>query len=298
MGQAEIEQTLKDIESTALVEANAAGIYEIGAYGWLNENDVDDEYVGHAMWQLEPPLSHALDDPFGERPVQMRPTEADKDSLVAGEDFCGMMRLARMSIALALMWRKHRPSHPLDSHPHFWLHHTDAILKLSVAAERLRELMIVACTRGSVKDFERPRGKSLWYVTPFEQATTLLAARGALIPQIADSLAVLPQLAGKIYEHVRQRNGIVHEIATRMAKVVREQAEALQERYDREQKSGHVHFVPMLEIPSIQDVDNAQQSELDQALGAVCDWYKTLVNASNHVFQVEHWSRVKEKQST
>lgn len=119
MTQTDVEQALKNIELAAVAEANAAEIYDIGAYGWLNENDVDDEHVGHAMWQLEPPLSHARDDLFGESPVHVRPTETDKGALVAGEDFCGMMQLARMSIALALTWRKHRPSHPLDSHPTF-----------------------------------------------------------------------------------------------------------------------------------------------------------------------------------
>lgn len=293
MTQTDVEQMLKDIESAAVAEANAARIYDIGAYGWLNENDVDDEYVGHAMWQLEPPLSHALEDPFGERPVHVRPTETDKGAVVAGEDFCGMMRLARMSIALALAWRKHRPSHPLDSHPYFWLHHTDAVLKLSVAADRLRDLMIVACTGGGAKEFERPRGKTTWYVTPFEHAAALLQARGALSPKVTDSLAALPQLAHQIYNHIDQRNRIVHEIATRMAQVTRDQAEALQERYDREQEAGHTPFVPMREIPALEDIGDAQRSELDQALAAICDWYKTLVNASNHVFQVEHWSRMK-----
>lgn len=290
MTQTDIEQTLKDIESAAL---NAAGIHDIGTYGWLNENDVDDEFVGHAMWQLEPALSHALDDPFGERPVHVRPTEKEKDALVAGEDFCGMMQLAGKSIALALTWRKHRPGHPLDRHSHFWLHHTDAVLKLSVAADRLRDLMIIACTGEGVKEFERPRGKNAWYVTPFESALALLQARGALSPHVTGSLATLPPLAHQIYDHINQRSRIVHEIATRMAQVTRDQAEALQERYDREQLAGHTPFVPMREILDFEDVNNEQRLELDQALAAICDWYKALINASNHVFQVEHWSRAK-----
>lgn len=158
--------------------------------------------------------------------------------------------------------------------------------------------MIVACTGGGAKEFERPRGKTLWYVTPFEQAVALLHARGILSPKVTASLAALPQLAHLIYSHINQRNRIVHEIATRMAHVYRDQAETLQERYDREQQAGYTGFVPMREIPALEDIGNAQQSELDQALAAICDWYKTLVNASNHVFQVEHSSRNAGKSST
>lgn len=289
---ADVVRELQSIESATITELNAAGIYDIGSYGWLNENDVDDEYVGHAMWQLQQPLAHALEDPFGERAVQVRPTERDKQVLVAGEDFCGM-RLARMSIGLALLWRKHRPSHPLEDYPYFWLHHTDAVLKLSVAADRLREVMIVACTGGSVSAFERQGKKTTWYVAPFEQATALLEARGVMNPKAAGPIASLPKLAHQIYTYVARRNRIVHEVATRMAQLTRDETEALQKRYDREQKDGHIAFVPMREIPDYQDLADAQQAELDQAATAICDWYKTMIDASNNVFQVEYWSRLK-----
>jgi hypothetical protein len=73
---------------------NEAFVYDIGSYGWLNENDADPELVGHAMWQTDQPsIDHnAL---FGETPVRRRPQEVEKDILTAGEDFCGVMQISR-----------------------------------------------------------------------------------------------------------------------------------------------------------------------------------------------------------
>jgi hypothetical protein len=31
------------------------GVYDVDAFGWLNEYDVDPEFVGYAMWALSPP---------------------------------------------------------------------------------------------------------------------------------------------------------------------------------------------------------------------------------------------------
>lgn len=41
----EVQAALKD-----------AAIYEIGSYGWLNKDEPDPEFIGHAMWQDAPPL--------------------------------------------------------------------------------------------------------------------------------------------------------------------------------------------------------------------------------------------------
>src|SRR5258708_856832 len=100
---------LESLESAATAALIAADVYDIGNYGWLNENEADPDFIGHAMWQTDQPLARALDDPLEEQPVRERPSPRDKQILVAGEDFCGTMRLARLSIGLALLWRQHRP---------------------------------------------------------------------------------------------------------------------------------------------------------------------------------------------
>jgi hypothetical protein len=78
--------------------------------------------------------------------------------------FYGMIRLARLSIGLALLWRAHRRrGHVLDAHPYFWLQHTDAALKLAIAADRLRDILVVACTGGAVTAYEGRDKKRRWY---------------------------------------------------------------------------------------------------------------------------------------
>jgi hypothetical protein len=65
---------LENLESAANSLLIAEGIYDIGNYCWLNENDADPEFIGHAMWQTDQPLARALDDPFDERIVSELPS--------------------------------------------------------------------------------------------------------------------------------------------------------------------------------------------------------------------------------
>lgn len=174
---------LESFESAVNAALLSAGIYDIGSYGWLNENDADPDLIGHAMWQTDQPLARALDDTFDERPVRERPSPRDRQILVAGEDFCGTMRLVRLSIGLALVRRKHRTGDLFSNQPYFDLHQTDAILKLAIASDRLRDVLIVACTGGPVSAYEQSEKVARWYVTPFEQAEQLLAAGGGQIPR-------------------------------------------------------------------------------------------------------------------
>lgn len=284
---------LDSLESAATASLIAAGIRDIGSYGWLNENDVDPDFIGHAMWQTDQPLVRALDDPLDERPVRERPSPRDTQILVAGEDLCGTMRLARLSIGLALLWRTHRAGDLLNDQPYFDLHQTDAILKLAIASDRLRDVLIVACTGNTVDAYQGLGKRNRWYVTPFEQTAQLLASRGIANRNAADAIAALAPLAPRIFAHIEQRNRIVHEIATRMGHITREQTEALEKRYDRDRGAVPGTFRPMPEIRDYKEAAAAYAADLDQAVATIVDWYKLLINASNFVFQIEYWSRVK-----
>ena len=284
---------LENLEAAANAALIAAGVYDIGNYGWLNENDADPEFIGHAMWQIDQPLARALDDPFDERPVRAPPSPRDKQILVAGEDFCGTMRLARLSIGLAVLWRTHRAGNLLNDQPYFDLHQTDAILKLAIASDRLRDVLIVACTGNTVDNYQRSEKRNRRYVTPFDQIVQLLASKGIANPNAADAIAALAPLAHRIFAYIEQRNRIVHEIATRMGHITREQTEALEKRYHRGKGTVPKTFRPMPEIRDYEDAVAAYAAELDQAIATIVDWYKLLVSASNFAFQIEYWSRVK-----
>ena len=291
--QSTISKELESLESAACELLHTAGVYDISSYGWLNENDVDPELVGHAMWQLDQPLVRPLDDPFDELPVLERPSPRDKQVLVAGEDFCGMMRLARSSIGLALLWRRYRPGNPLADQRYLDLHQTDAILKLAIASDRLRDVLIVACTGDTVETYQHAAKANRRYVTPFEGAAMLLAARGVPVVEVTGPIAALPSLAHKIFANIDTRNRIVHEIATRTGQLTRQQAEALELRYDRESRAGPMAVKPMRQIRDFGEAVAAHAAELDQVVNKLIDWYALLVSASNLVFQIEYWSRVK-----
>ncbi len=225
----------REVQS-ALAEAS---VYDVSSYGWLNENDADPEFIGHAMWQIDQP-SIDLKALFGETPVSRRPEDIEKEILTAGEDFCGLMQAARLSIGLALLWQTQAHKDPWNESPFFWLHHTDAFLKLAIASDRLRDLLVIACTGATRKSYQG-KGKpsrNHKYVTPYRDACELLTSRGLNDDRLVEPLAALPELAEKLFTYIDRRHEIVHEVATHMAKVVRDTVSKLQQQYDQEREHG------------------------------------------------------------
>ncbi len=277
---------------TALTEAS---VYDVGSYGWLNENDADPEFIGHAMWQTDQP-SIDFEALLGETPVSRRPEEIEKEILIAGEDFCGLMQAARLSIGLALLWQTQARRDYLNENSFFWLHHTDAFLKLAIASDRLRDLLVIACTGAPRKSYQgkgRP-SRNHKYVTPYQDARDLLAVHGINDDRLVKPLAALPELARKLFTYIDRRHEIVHEIATHMAKVVRDNVSELQQRYDQEREHG---FAPRSDAEWFPvSAEHAHEDEsrrrIDHAIHELRDWYILLIQTSNYVFQIEYWSRV------
>jgi hypothetical protein len=212
-----------------------AAIYEIGSYGWLNENEPDPEFIGHAMWQVDaPPLDHSA--LFGEGPVQSRPNDIEKEILTSGEDFWGLMEASRLSMGLALIWKRQARDNPINESTFFWLHHTDSFLKLAIASDRLRDLLVIACTGAPPKRYKKGTGDPpLTYVTPFDNAGVLIAKRGIVDQHLVKPVGALPDVARELARFRVRRNAIVHDVATRMAKFVGNTVTVLQERYDQQQ---------------------------------------------------------------
>lgn len=283
---------LDDLERAAQQMLVAAKVFDMGSYGWLNENDADPDYIGHAMWQTDQPYVdfNAI---LGGGPVRQRPPEAEKQILTLGEDFSGLMQASRLSIGLTLLWKPQALRNVLNESPFFWLHHTDAYLKLAIASDRLRDFLIVACTGGSPDNYKQTRQRKR-YITPFNDARALLAGRNIDTSQLEPSLSALPDLANAIYAFIDRRNNIVHAIATRMAKSVRDSVTELQRRHDHPE----IHDV----TPHRFDLETLKQQmasaneklekELSDATQELVNWYQILIEVSNHVFQIDYWSRV------
>lgn len=107
----------------------------------------------------------------------------EKEILTSGEDFRG----ANGSITCFLRSRADLEAsssrHPINESAFFWLHHTDAFLKLAIASDRLRDLLVIACTGARLKRYKKGRGDPpLTYVTPFDNAG-VLTAKGGIVDQ-------------------------------------------------------------------------------------------------------------------
>jgi hypothetical protein len=273
---------------------NDAQIYDITSYGWLNENDPDPNYIGYAMWHMDGP-SLDLDALFGEQAVGQRPSEIKKIILTTGEDFTGLMQTSRLSIGLALLWHRQARHDDFGDSPFYWLHHTDSFLKLAIASDRLRDLLVVACTGSSPHSYRRQGRRNRLFITPFTEAKELLGARGLHDTRFAEPVASLPLFGAKIFEFIDRRNTIVHDVATRMAKLIQSTVSGLQERFDREQLNGFPTS-PLPKDPAALAVvqkarDRELRSEIEGSLQEIVAWYQLLIQAGNAVFQIEHFSR-------
>jgi hypothetical protein len=281
-------EALKREVQTALKDAS---IYDIGSYGWLNEYEADPEFIGHAMWQIDqPPIEQSA--LFGEGPVRRRPKNIEREILTSGEDFCGVMEASRLSIGLALIWKGPAQENPINESTFFWLHHTDAFLKLAIASERLRDLLIIACTAASPKLFT-PKEKNKRYIAPFDEAPDLIAQRGIEEQRLVESFRVLPSFGKELFKYIDRRNAIVHDVATRMAKFIGESMSHLQQRFDREQENRSQSATPQKPhgLSRAKKRRKEIEIEIDRAADELRQWYTLLIQASNAVFQVEYWTR-------
>lgn len=285
------EAFLNELDSALLAEK----VFDISSYGWLNADDTDPDFIGHAMWQIDQPSIDykAL---MGESPVQSRPNELDKEILTAGEDFCGLMQASRISIGMALVWHRKAVLDLMNENAFFWNHHTDTFLKLEIASDRLRKILIVSCTGNpsrNFKHFAEQRAWKDWYTTPFIHAGLLLQERGIVDERIAEPLMAILDLSNEIYNFIAQRNKVVHEIATRIARSTQKSLSNLQHLHDRQKRLGFSPKRPDLcsWVPTGEDWSEERRRELDVAKEELIRWYNILVQASSQVFQIEYWSR-------
>jgi hypothetical protein len=278
---------------------NENGIYDIDAYGWLNDEDVDSEYVGHAMRQLEPPFQHDFGLFEGRAAAAPRPSEAVELLYVATEDFISTMQLARLSIGLLLMHEQQGFGAPEPSL--FELFYLDTVLKLNVASDRLRTVWMLAITRGETAVGASVSGRNpLWFTTPFLDADPLVRTQRDLPNEALNKvLPVLPAmgpLSEAIYKHRDRRNGLVHRIATRAAGLSGRMVRLQRELYDRRNAGTLV----INELGVLLDGFPSDTHEVlgddvapQDAIAEMKSWYRELIQLSNLVFEAEHYLRAR-----
>ncbi len=239
------------------------GIYDMDSYGWLGPETVDPEYIGHAMWQLTPPV---------DIPVRYKLTEIEKELLLAGSDFEGLMKASRLSIGLALLHEGVAEDQAFGN-DFFWLHYTDAMVKLNMAFERLSHFFVISVTGETFENFKKKKRR---YSDLYNEASKILATTKMNRTVIMELVSTLEEVIQRILKEFRyERNAIVHEMGSRWGKRLKE----MLEEYD----SGPI---------PISETGFDFEKEVGSAVKHITDWYKLLIQASNYIFQIEYWGRV------
>jgi hypothetical protein len=272
-------------------------LYDIGHYGWLDGDTPDPEFLGHAMWKVESPvLNDMLNVGFPDISVTHRPTEEEEALVVSGSDFEGQVRLARMSVGLALWQQALAQELVFDDNDYFWLHYASGMVMLNAASDRIREFFIMAFFRQKINVYENKDAKEewkrkpkSWYVTPFIHARDLEARDSGeqLIEQLLEKLVSLAQ---DVFSYRRDRNRIIHEISTRIGTRNRLLMHQLRQRFHKQQGSNSAPQISEISDPAarFKEVQDLHGDELYKATDQIVSWYKTLIQASSLVFEVEN----------
>ncbi len=257
------------------------GIHDLAIYGWLDEETLDSEFLGHAMHQLEPPVD--LDFTSGGGPLLVPPNPAPwlQCLAIASADFEGLMAAARLSIGLGLFQADIVKERVFSEDSHFRLHWMGSMVNLAMASDRMRDFFIWGIFRKAPREYKHGRycgQKKLWYTTPFLEGKDLLKGQSELL---SDSLAKLPPLAERVQEFRRERDAIVHDVASPLGQ--------LERRIIRDHSKGsQVDFDFETLRKTFDLIATEHQNEISTTIGRATDWYTLLVELSNHVFIAEH----------
>lgn len=266
----ELEDYLQ-AETSLLLVTNR--IYEIGAYGWLNEDTVDPEYAGHAMAQIDPP---------GYEEKKLMPWQ--KDCAIAHADFQGIMEMARLSMGFAFFHGQEvKDNIFLNDNNLFNLHWMGSVVALSTAADRIRELFVTSIFEKQINQYQAgdyKGNKRRWYITPF-----LEAKDKAELGKFADILNRLPPLAEQIQAFRETRNSVIHKIATHVGEFARKQVNNLLPQ-------------PVVNLDDYQSFEQSQKEiilahkrQVSATLDRLKQWYELLIEISKDVFFIEYEKR-------
>lgn len=144
-----------------------AGLFELTSYGWLNEDSVDPDYAGHAIWQADPPCEPDYQALFVGGLPNQEPTDLQIQLVLSGEDFSASMVMVRYSAGMALCAK-----HAFDDYEisdEYWLHIATSFLWLGIASDRIRDYFSLAFFGVTGDKF--PFEKSDSWAAPFKKTT-------------------------------------------------------------------------------------------------------------------------------
>lgn len=280
-----IPSLLGELQQVANKLLKLNGIYDVLSYGWLDHDTPDGEYIGHSIWQTSPPFDPDWTALFDGRTIPYLPTNADEWITRSGEDFIGTMKFARRSIGLTLCYAEIAAAGSFDEAEEFWHEYSTSLLWLSIASDRLRDFFIIAAFQKTTKEYQKVSRIRCEYEEPFEAALHRSATQGKA------SLILLAPVASRIQLHRKERNGVVHVVATNVAKsairVLNEQRIIA--------KSGKPRNIYIPSIEELQEAATTMNPVSDEkvaAMSKVRSWYLDLIDASSRTFEFEYSMRV------
>lgn len=257
---------LKTIHAAAVHLLEARSLFDIDAYGWLNADDVDPEFVGYAMWTLTPPYEPDFDCLFDGPPAHPSPTEVQQRLLEWGHDFFGLMKVARHFLGLALVTQPSAEAITFEP-TEFDANEFAALVSLVSAADRLRDFIIVAVFGRKTADGEE-----------FNKAVA--AIRGAGLERDAESLSGWPDAIRRVRS---ARNTAAHGLATTPARVQRRLFETVADPTLGNVVASRRHA--QFEVPSTPE---EAKCALEKRMTLLCNCYRELVQMGNACFQAEY----------
>jgi hypothetical protein len=288
-GKSELGRLLDAVDRSVREQLLKHRIYDLHSYAWLDHDTPNPEFAGHHMWETNPPFEPEWGSlSWDAGPVRHRPTTRDEELVRSGFDFAGLMEMARNSIGLLLCYENSSENDLLADSPGFWLQFANGMMLLSAASERLRAFFIMAFFKKTAQKYEKRGPEFRQYCSPFDDADP------TRYENTTEATVGLRPLAYEISRRRKERNEIVHKVATRLARsqldILRHQRREFDERHSSRYESPPMASFEEIQASSLLLKTHAKQ-EYRTAAENVAGWYEVLVRASNFVFEIEYLIR-------
>jgi hypothetical protein len=274
----------KYIHGEISILLHAKDIYKLDSYGWTGSDNYDENLIGHAMWQTDSLSFRFLIGMDSTNPPTLKLWQ--KFLVIAGSDFEGLMEVARLSIGLTLF--QHTATTGTLYHPDsfFPIHLMNSMLTLSVASDRIRDVFVAAVFQKTSDKYKLNNHCRGLYCTPFVEAIEMHQNCSGLL---APSLKELPALAIKLSKFRSLRNKIVHNLATEQG---REQRDIINNPLPRLTHYTEWEALTEHDLRHFADEDEQKrQCRTVEEVNRLIEWYKLLIELSNHVFIAENTLR-------
>jgi hypothetical protein len=260
------------LRSAAIEQLERHRVFDIDAYGWLNEDEVDPVFTGYAMWTTSPPYDHDFESWQRNTPPRRAPTAVEQRLMELGHDFFGLMKTARHFVGIAFLAQPAVEPLRLES-TDFDFNEFAALVALTSAADRLRDYVIVAILAKKTNEEDQ-----------FKQAVVTLRASG--LDDEADSLKTGSAAVRKARE---ARNTATHGLATEPARVQRrliamDRAAFLDQGWHKSAESATYED----QIEAMRRADDDEKAEVDARVKLLCDCYRGLVKMGDACFRTEY----------